>query len=62
MIGWILRAIREYKCDHDWELLQNTAVYGRHTMQGDFVPTDVPTQFKKLYRCKKCGAQRLYKT
>jgi hypothetical protein len=63
MLGWVLRAVREYKCEHDWELLQKTAVYGRvDYATGEVQDTNMPTQFKQLYRCKKCGAKRLYKT
>lgn len=55
MIGYVLRKVREFKCEHDWELLQKVNKYW-------YEEDKMPYKTTFLYRCKKCGAGRQYDT
>lgn len=59
MIGWILRHVREYKCEHEWSEPHNISVYGDPFRRpDDIVDTRLPTTIKKVYICSKCLAKR----
>ena len=57
---WLIDYIRSCFCKHEWELLQEAKVYD------DVDCRDRRTEpyiigSKWLYRCKKCGCDKLYK-
>jgi len=53
MIGWILRRVREYNCDHKWGGPHEIRMYGRLTRH-----PEPPTSVRKVYICSKCLAKR----
>lgn len=57
MIGWVLRSVREYKCEHDWELVARGTTYENNS---DKELGKLPLENYIIYRCKKCGAKRKY--
>jgi len=59
MIGWFLRAIREFKCEHEWKEIRRTATYGRLTRHGEIESTTQPTKVKTYFFCSKCGGKRV---
>lgn len=48
---WLINYIRSCFCKHDWELIFNGAVQD----DGSFY-------YCKVYRCKKCGYSKKYKS
>lgn len=57
---WLINYIRSCFCKHEWELLEKTTVqrdtdyYGRKVERHNIGT-------KWLYRCKKCGLDKMYK-
>lgn len=50
----LINYIRSCACKHDWELIFNIAVYGSDNA--------IPEYHSKIYRCKKCGMSKKYKS
>ena len=48
---WLINYIRSCFCEHDWELIFD-----------GFVKGDYKSFHIKVYRCKKCGYSRKYKS
>jgi hypothetical protein len=51
----IINYIRSCFCKHDWEMIMNTAYYSNQDAK-------IPLCYKKVYRCKKCGYSKRYKS
>lgn len=51
----IINYIRSCFCKHDWELIMHTKYY-------EDVESDTPYRVTKVYRCKKCGYSKKYKS
>ena len=49
MIRWLINYIRSCFCKHDWELILDEYTNGG-------------TCRSKIYRCKKCGYSKKYKS
>ena len=43
------------RCEHDWELMQRSNIY-------ESPDDNRPCETKWLYRCKRCGKGRAYKS
>ena len=52
----IINYFRSCFCKHDCELIMKTQYYD------DDVNSDVPYRATKVYRCKKCGYSKKYKS
>lgn len=50
---WIINYIRSCFCKHEWELIFDTSVKGQWSWESYNV---------KVYRCKKCGYSKKYKS
>ena len=61
MIGWILRHVREFKCEHKWGEVHEISTYGRTTIHGEMEETSRPTAVRKVYICSKCLGKRVVK-
>jgi hypothetical protein len=48
---WLINYIRTCFCKHEWELIHN-----------NFVDGDSQSFHCKVYRCRKCGYSRKYKS
>lgn len=48
---WLINYIRSCFCEHEWELIFNTFVHGA-----------MNNYDCKVYRCKKCGYSKRYKS
>lgn len=53
---WLINYIRSCFCKHDWELIFSTAVYDLCGSK------EIPDHHVKVYRCKKCGMEKKYKS
>ena len=51
MIRWLINYIRSFFCKHDWEL-----IFHGQVQDGD------GHYWNKIYRCKKCGYSKKYKS
>lgn len=51
---WIVNYIRSCCCTHDWELIHDGFVRGADGWSDSF--------YCKVYRCKKCGYSKKYKS
>ena len=52
-MGWIINRIREWFCEHDWELLNKSYMWEEGASK--------PYGIKWTYRCKKCGKVNIIK-
>lgn len=52
---WLINYIRSCFCRHEWELIFNTKVF-------DDFKDPMPMYEVKVYRCKKCGIEKRYKS
>lgn len=50
---WVINYIRSCFCEHEWELIHHSFVNGGEW--GD-------SYHSKVYRCKKCGHSKKYKS
>ena len=48
---WLINYIRSCFCAHDWEMIHD-----------GFVRGDFASYYCKVYRCKKCGYSKKYKS
>lgn len=55
----LINYIKSCFCDHDWELLSNDQVYKEHY---NYNEPRYPIGYQWVYRCKKCGYFKKYKS
>lgn len=56
---WLIDYIRSCFCKHEWELLSKTKVWNDTDIWGKKVEP-YTVGLKWLYRCKKCGCNKIY--
>ncbi len=59
MIGWITKALREMRCEHDWQRLGRGDKYSYFDIDENS-ERKIKTGHFEMWRCTKCGAGRNY--
>lgn len=54
---WLINYIRSCFCNHEWELIYDITVVNSNKLNGK----EIPDNYIKIYRCKKCGFSKKYK-
>lgn len=56
---WLINYIRSCFCKHEWEEIFETATWSSDIEGHKY---DYPLYYTKIYRCKKCGMEKKYRS
>lgn len=57
---WLINYIRSCFCKHEWELIFHNDIYSTDPYTGK--PNKYPDRSEKVYRCRKCGIEKRYRS